>query len=733
IADTSDPGVPVVLDERASTPLDLSMSAFRAASTCHLRYLQNMGVKASLVVAIVVDGKLWGLCSCHSYTRTVHPSCEERLMAEMAAAVTATLISYRQRGDVATTALSLSDTLNKVNRHTRVYDFLSAEHKMLRSILGVDTIVLCERSRYITVFGNKEISLTIEDCHNLLERRSGADSSMMFNDMGGRGMAYFSVRSSLVAFLRGSVASHINWAGRPDPPVHDEDGMHPRASFDSYMLKAEAKFEPWSVATIDLLGMLSLTLSSHMYGEALPADLQETFAHLSHELRTPFHGVVGSLQILEAEHGTITSAEETNTIRTALHCGKSMLSTLNNVLVLAKDRNHAHVPVSQDHFVASSPVNLAMEVFKLFAVTASVEVVGNLGQPAGAAEVLGDEGRIDIIVQSLLNNAIKFTPRGGKVHVSLLVFDSLEDATKWWAEESSRFDAAGPLVRAKESDFAPTSSLQQPAKKWYMYLVEDSGVGVLSSDLSRVGAAYQQISHGKRKSFAGTGLSLKISKAYVDAMSGRLWIASTLSEEGKHGSGTLFAAVLPLSEAATNPGAHSNAAEGGASKAAPEGPIAIIGHMSLGARKLAFLVADDLKVNVKLLQRKIEKIFSGVEGDVQVLTASDGLLALEAQTAVRTNTGGDEGILAGMFVDLRMPNVDGVECTKRVRELEAENHWPRVLMYGCTADTSKNAHKTFADAGGDGLISKPWQPGQVERACNAMLTAVFESEKSWGA
>ncbi|CAN0438403.1 unnamed protein product, partial [Scytosiphon promiscuus] len=42
IADTSDPGVPVVLDERASTPLDLSMSAFRAASTCHLRYLQNM-------------------------------------------------------------------------------------------------------------------------------------------------------------------------------------------------------------------------------------------------------------------------------------------------------------------------------------------------------------------------------------------------------------------------------------------------------------------------------------------------------------------------------------------------------------------------------------------------------------------------------------------------------------------------------------------------------------------
>ncbi|CAM9970270.1 unnamed protein product, partial [Hapterophycus canaliculatus] len=155
ITDTSDPGVPLILEERVSTPLDLSMSAFRAPTECHLGYLRNMGVRASLVVAIVVDGRLWGLCSCHSYTRPVHPSCEERLMAGMATAITASLISYRQRGDIATTAVSLSGTLDKLGGHARVSDFLLAEHKPLMSTLRVDTVVLCERSRHITVYGNK--------------------------------------------------------------------------------------------------------------------------------------------------------------------------------------------------------------------------------------------------------------------------------------------------------------------------------------------------------------------------------------------------------------------------------------------------------------------------------------------------------------------------------------------------------------------------------------------------
>ena len=61
IADTSAPGVPVDLLQEGVGTVDLSMSSLRASSPCHLKYLRNMGVKSSLVVAITVDSHLWGL------------------------------------------------------------------------------------------------------------------------------------------------------------------------------------------------------------------------------------------------------------------------------------------------------------------------------------------------------------------------------------------------------------------------------------------------------------------------------------------------------------------------------------------------------------------------------------------------------------------------------------------------------------------------------------------------
>lgn len=92
-ADTSARGVPVrVFDEKIEA-LDPSMCSLRAAAECHLLYLRTTGVKASLIVGIIVDGELWGLYACHSYTSVVHPPCEERIVVEMAATIAAALIS----------------------------------------------------------------------------------------------------------------------------------------------------------------------------------------------------------------------------------------------------------------------------------------------------------------------------------------------------------------------------------------------------------------------------------------------------------------------------------------------------------------------------------------------------------------------------------------------------------------------------------------------------------------
>ncbi|CBJ33173.1 Phytochrome-like protein [Ectocarpus siliculosus] len=698
IADTSGQRVAIrSIPERSSTPLDLSRSALRAPSPCHEQFLRNMGVRASMAVAITVGGELWGNINFHAYTRAVHPSCEERILAETTVTLTGALIMHYERQEIATTALALSRMLGRLKDYPRVNDFLSSEHQALRDILEVDTIVLYEHSRSATVYGKKDISLTLSECIELLNG-DGPGETLCFRSLEAKGVAFFSVNTFLIVFLRENIADQIKWAGNPEAIMHDGEVVRPRASFQQFMGTPAVPFKLWSPATTDLLNMVRRGFSSKIYADALPAAQQETFAHVSHELRTPFHGVMGSLEMLEEGHGTMEAEEQLGTIHSAVRCGKSMLSTLDDILDIAKNRNNTEV--ARRRFAASSPILLAVDAMKPFAITESVELTAETGPPDDTFEVVGDMRRIKTVVQNLVNNAIKFTPRGGKVAASHRVLDSLQDATDWWTKETNRFEAS-TWIGSPTGDMTAVAS--QDAR-WHVYCVEDSGVGVLPADLPHLVAAYKQVSHGVQKSYAGTGLGLHICKAHVEAMFGALGIASTFAEESTSG-GTLFAVILPL----------CSVEEAGA-------------VVDAGSN------ADDHTVNVKLIEHKIRRHFRGSGADVQVLSATDGLMALDVQTAARhVRVGGSGGlVLAGIFMDFHLPNLDGIECTRRIRVLEAANGWPRVTICGCTADVTEGVRSSFQDAGGDEVILKPWRPGQVERACNVMVAKALDDDHQSG-
>jgi light-regulated signal transduction histidine kinase (bacteriophytochrome) len=89
--------VPIVpqLDENGA-PLDLSLSVLRAVSPIHIEYLKNMGVRASMSISILVEGRLWGLFACHHYG----PRCasfERRSVAELFAQMFAMRLESRER------------------------------------------------------------------------------------------------------------------------------------------------------------------------------------------------------------------------------------------------------------------------------------------------------------------------------------------------------------------------------------------------------------------------------------------------------------------------------------------------------------------------------------------------------------------------------------------------------------------------------------------------------------
>lgn len=98
IADVDDASCPIEPIE-AGDPLDLSLALFRAVSPIHIEYLKNMGVRASLSISIVIDGKLWGLFACHHYSPRL-PSFAERSAAELFGQMFSLLVESRLRAEI---------------------------------------------------------------------------------------------------------------------------------------------------------------------------------------------------------------------------------------------------------------------------------------------------------------------------------------------------------------------------------------------------------------------------------------------------------------------------------------------------------------------------------------------------------------------------------------------------------------------------------------------------------
>ena len=97
--------------------LDMSLCFLRSISPIHVQYLKNMGVRATLVVSLLVNGKLWGLVSCHHYVpRFIH--FEERAVCELLAEAAATRIA----------------ALESFGRAQAEYSVRRLEQRMIRAI-----------------------------------------------------------------------------------------------------------------------------------------------------------------------------------------------------------------------------------------------------------------------------------------------------------------------------------------------------------------------------------------------------------------------------------------------------------------------------------------------------------------------------------------------------------------------------------------------------------------------
>jgi len=241
----------------------------------------------------------------------------------------------------------------------------------------------------------------------------------------------------------------------------------------------------------------------------------------------------------------------------------------------------------------------------------------------------------------------------------------------------------GVTLRASATPGAATTRL--------VFEVSDTGVGIAPTELEQVFAPFEQTRSGLTAQ-TGTGLGAAISRDFARLLGGSLTVASEL------GVGTTFTLELPVELAA--------AAEVEALRSTEGHVIAL----AAGQRAPSILVVDDDENN--------RSVLSALLGRVGIATteAADGSAAVVACRTARPDL---------VFMDVKMPLLDGVEATREIRRLEDGRRIPVVLV---SASVFQDEQGSVLQSGADQFITKPFREDEIWAALEKHLGLAFVRE-----
>ncbi|MGV2988061.1 ATP-binding protein [Vibrio sp. E150_011] len=201
----------------------------------------------------------------------------------------------------------------------------------------------------------------------------------------------------------------------------------------------------------------------------------------------------------------------------------------------------------------------------------------------------------------------------------------------------------------------------------YVFSISDTGIGISESAQLKLFQPFTQADRSSSRNYEGTGLGLAICKRLVELMNGSISLSS------KIGVGTVFKVTLPLSvELASS---HQER------KVIQE-------EIAIDLSTMKVLVVDDIKLNQVIITKMLSKL--GIDPDIAV----NGVEAVEHARKCGYDL---------IFMDCRMPVMDGFEATRTLRS----EHYAKPIV-ALTAGTTREERQTCFDVGMDDILSKPY-------------------------
>ena len=499
-------------------PVDLTLSILRSPYPCHLEYLHNMGVGASLTISLMKDQKLWGLIACHHRTPKLVPY-ELRKACEFLGRVIFAEISNREEVADQSYRMKLTQVVSTLiefmSQEEHFIDGLTQHELNLLDLAEASGAAICFNGQWTTVGRTppeEELNYLAQWLAKTVQDEVFATSSLpmvysdaeRFKDVASGLLAIPISKRSFVMWFRPEVIQTVNWGGDPNHAYElnqsgDELRLCPRKSFELWKETVRMKSLPWKKVEVKAALELRKAIINIVLRQAeelalLAQDLERSNAELkkfayvaSHDLQEPLNQVANYVQLLELRYNEALDQDAKEFIDYAVE-GVSLMQTLiDDVLVYSKvDLKGIEWELTEvERSLHQALANLRGRI----AETEAVITYDPL------PSIVADGTQLMQLFQNLVGNAIKF----------------------------------------KKPDTPPQIHIgvQRQEESW-LFSVRDNGIGFEQQFADRIFVIFQRLH--TRDEYPGSGMGLAICKKIVECHRGQIWAES----EPDHGSTFLF-------------------------------------------------------------------------------------------------------------------------------------------------------------------------------------------------
>lgn len=509
------------LHPETGQPLDLSFATLRSVSPIHCQYMKNMGVLSSMSISLMKGDKLWGLISCGN-REPLHVPNDLRTTCQTIGQVLSLQISAMEALDISRQREEKVETLDTLNQAMSasadtVFDGLAQCPQVLMDLVLAGGVAIIE-GQQLHRYGNCPEPAQIRALHKWLQDTGQpVFASHHLSAVYPPAADYQPVASGVLAmslpkpvdngvlWFRPEVKENIQWSGDPQKPLaleKSDAGLHlrPRTSFEIWKVEMAGISTKWSsgdrFAANDLRrSALENDLARQVLREQQAVHARdELVAVVSHDLRNPMTVIsmlCGMMQKAFSSDGAHTSRRISSAIDTMQQAAARMNVLLEDLLDTSKIEAGRYT-------VKPVPLDVSQileEAYALLAPLAQEKGVDLSFNAEPGLQINADPERLFQVLSNLIGNAIKFTPRQGKIGISA-------------------------MSNGEEIVFA----------------VRDSGEGIAPDQLPHVFDRYWTLTENNP---TGSGLGLYITQGIVKAHGGRIEAESEL------GRGSEFRFTVP--------------------------------------------------------------------------------------------------------------------------------------------------------------------------------------------